>query len=539
MQVIVVYATVAFILLQVASLLEDSMDLPSWFDKLVTILLVIGFPIAIIFSWIFDVSSKGISVTEPEAKKEPYPGSNTQVQEKSIIVLPFDNISSDPEQEYFSDGLTEEIITDLSYIKELLVISRSSAMSFKGSKKKIKEIANEVNVRYVLEGSVRKSGNDLRIVAQLIDAQTDTHLWAEKYTGKLDDIFNIQEKVSKLIAQELDVKLNNHSKNTTNIHDIKLFNAHYKAVTRIFRFTEEDMQKAIEELDVAIQEIGPSALLLSTKAWAIWHMVNMGIKPFEYLNEAENILQKALILDPNFPRNHAVLGWVILLKDFRLAITHFKKALNLDPNDATALQGIVVIISSLGIKSESINYYSRLQKIDPLNFLTMWLSGGIPFYQGDFKTAFTEWNKLFNNTQIVGASFFAAMSMLYFENKEKVLEFANSAINYKSNLSYDKLFRMLKYALEKNMDKFKDEFDENLKISCDRDCTMAHHLADFYSILNLKKEALYWLNMAITKGFINYPMIVEKDTLLDNIRGEKQFAELLVKAKQEWENFKV
>ena len=104
------------------------------------------------------------------------------IKEKSIIVLPFENISPDPDQEYFSDGLTEEIITDLSHIHDLLVISRSSAMTFKGTKKKIGEIAKEVNVRYVLEGSVRKAGNNLRITAQLIDALTDTHLWAEKYS---------------------------------------------------------------------------------------------------------------------------------------------------------------------------------------------------------------------------------------------------------------------------------------------------------------------------------------------------------------------
>ena len=129
------------------------------------------------------------------------------IKEKSIIVLPFENISPDPDQEYFSDGLTEEIITDLSHIQDLLVISRSSAMTFKGTKKTIPEIAQAVNVRYVLEGSVRKAGNNLRITAQLIDAITDAHLWAEKYTGTLDDVFDIQEKVSRSIADALKLKL--------------------------------------------------------------------------------------------------------------------------------------------------------------------------------------------------------------------------------------------------------------------------------------------------------------------------------------------
>jgi len=127
--------------------------------------------------------------------------------EKSIIVLPFDNISPDPDQEYFCDGMTEEIITDLSHVHDLLVISRSSAMTFKGTKKKIREIAQEVNVRYVLEGSVRKAGNNLRITAQLIDSANDAHLWAEKYSGTLDDVFDIQEKVSRSLVDALKLKL--------------------------------------------------------------------------------------------------------------------------------------------------------------------------------------------------------------------------------------------------------------------------------------------------------------------------------------------
>lgn len=105
------------------------------------------------------------------------------MHEKSIVVLPFENISPDPDQEYFSDGLTEEIITDLSHIHDFMVISHSSAMTFKGTRNTIKEIAAKVNVRYVLEGSVRKAANNLRITAQLIDAATDSHIWAEKYTG--------------------------------------------------------------------------------------------------------------------------------------------------------------------------------------------------------------------------------------------------------------------------------------------------------------------------------------------------------------------
>jgi TolB-like protein len=126
---------------------------------------------------------------------------------KSITVLPFENMSNDPDQEYFSDGLTEEIIADLSKLSSLHVISRTSAMVFKGSKKDVKTIGQALNVRYVLEGSVRKAGNKLRITAQLIDAQQDAHVWAEKFDGVLDDVFDIQEKVSHAIVDSLKLKL--------------------------------------------------------------------------------------------------------------------------------------------------------------------------------------------------------------------------------------------------------------------------------------------------------------------------------------------
>ncbi len=163
-------------------------------------------------------------------------------QEKSIIVLPFENISPDPDQEYFSDGLTEEIITDLSHIRDLLVISRSSGMTFKGTKKKIGEIVGDVNVRYVLEESVRKAGNNLRITAQLIDAMTDTHLWAEKYGGTLDDVFDIQEKVSQSIVDALRIKISPEVKEKIHerpIDNVFACDCYKRAYPEIFSFIKE------------------------------------------------------------------------------------------------------------------------------------------------------------------------------------------------------------------------------------------------------------------------------------------------------------
>ena len=178
------------------------------------------------------------------------------ISRKSIAVLPFANMSSDPEQEYFSDGLTEEIISDLSGIKTLLVISRSSAMTFKGTQKKIKEIAGELNVRHILEGSVRKAGNNLRISAQLIDAESDSHLWSEKYNGTLEDIFDIQEKVSRSIVAALKIKLTGEEDKQISIRPIEnvhAYECYLKARQEIFRASEDSMQNAFKLLQNGIE----------------------------------------------------------------------------------------------------------------------------------------------------------------------------------------------------------------------------------------------------------------------------------------------
>ena len=219
---------------------------------------------------------------------------------KSIIVLPFENMSPDPDQEFFSDGLTEEIITDLSYINDLRVISRSSAMTYKGTKKKIQEIAREVKVQYVLEGSVRKSGNLLRIAAQLIDAIDDSHLWAEKYNGTLDDIFTIQESVSRSIAEALEMKLSKKEVESIcecPIDDAKVYEYYLKAKHEINTFTEEGMNNAIQFLKSGLKIIGENAVLYAGLSYAYWGYFNIKAQE-KYLNKGMEYANKALEINP-------------------------------------------------------------------------------------------------------------------------------------------------------------------------------------------------------------------------------------------------
>jgi serine/threonine protein kinase len=224
-------------------------------------------------------------------------------QEKSIIALPFVNMSPDPDQEYFSDGLTEEIITDLSQIHNLLVISRSSAMTFKGTNKKVKEIAKEVNVQYVVEGSVRKVDNNLRITAQLINAETDIHMWAKKFDGTLDNVFDIQEKVSRSIVEALKIKLHiEEEKKITQhpIHDVQAFELYLKARQEIWKWTEDSMGRALLYLQNGLDIIGDNALLYFGMGYVYWTYINIGFKDKEEcMREAEKYAEKIFEIEPN------------------------------------------------------------------------------------------------------------------------------------------------------------------------------------------------------------------------------------------------
>ncbi|MCG8606728.1 serine/threonine-protein kinase, partial [bacterium] len=188
--------------------------------------------------------------------------------EKGIVVLPFENLSPEEDNEYFSDGLTEEIITDLSQVRSLRVISRNSAMMLKSTKKSLKQIGRELNVQYALPGGVRKAGDDLRITAQLIDCQTDAHLWAEKYRGTLEDVFEIQEKVSQSIIDSLQVRLSVGEKQKLAdrpIENVHAYECYLRARQEIWRFTSEGLERATQLINTALEMTGDNELLYAAQ----------------------------------------------------------------------------------------------------------------------------------------------------------------------------------------------------------------------------------------------------------------------------------
>ena len=292
--------------------------------------------------------------------------------DNSIAVLPFENLSGDPKQEYFSSGITEDIITDLSRFQDLLVIARNSTQVYSGKVVKVKDVGRELCVRYVLEGSVRMTGEKVRVNAQLIDAKTDHHVWANRYDRELKDIFAVQDEITEIIVSTLVGRLEKatleraRSKTTDNMvaHDYVL-----RADEDIFHYTKEKNAWARQlylqaiELDPRYARAYAGIALTYISEWAFF----WGNSPDDDLLRAFEYAQKAVTLDDSNNRSHMVLAIAYLFqKKYPQARIHQEKAIALNPNDADVLAHMGYILPLLGNSEEAVEMVERAVRLNPL-----------------------------------------------------------------------------------------------------------------------------------------------------------------------------
>ena len=307
-----------------------------------------------------------------------------QPEVPTIAVLPFTNMSADPEQEYFSDGLTEEIIADLSKVHTLLVVSRTSVMPLKGTQKSPKTIGRELNARYLLEGSVRKAGNNLRITAQLIDAAADVHVWAEKYRGTLEDVFEIQEGVSRSIVDALKLTLTPEEQRDIAqrpIVDIQAYDCYLKARRDVMRMSEDSLGRSVRALQEGLARAGDNSLLYGVlgDAYFIYAHISLKVDEQAYLQQLDHIANKILALDPEAPQGHSLRGFL----DFKQRhsvdslVTNLKRALAVDPNDTFALWLLCFVYTKVGKTTAATRLVEKFLGTDPLNPLSHWTAGWV------------------------------------------------------------------------------------------------------------------------------------------------------------------
>lgn len=289
----------------------------------------------------------------------------------SIAVLPFDNLSNDPEQEYFSDGLVEDLITDISKISGLFVIARNSSFAFKGQAVGVKEIAEQLGVKHIVEGSVRKMGSKLRINAQLIDAATGGHLWAERYDGDMESIFEFQDDIRDQIVAALQISLTPAEKNEAQRHltdSVEAYELFLRARTEFFKFTPQSNAESVRLYQQAI-DVDPNFAAayanLSTVLQTSWSYMLPGSD--NALEKALESAQRAVEIDPQLSLAHTRFGWVqCFRRQHDAAIASFERALELSPNDAEAYAYLSHVYNYLGEPERAIELVETAFRFDPM-----------------------------------------------------------------------------------------------------------------------------------------------------------------------------
>ncbi len=369
-QVAIAYIVIAWLLAQVAAIIFPTFEAPEWVMKVFIFLLFIGFPIALILAW-----AQGLKKSESNEEEIDLSPSNKDNEENktydpnSLAVLPFKDMSPEKDQEYFSDGMAEEILNLLAGIRELKVIGRTSSFSFKGEKTAIKEIADILKVAHILEGSVRKSGNKIRVTAQLIKAEDSYHIWSQSFDRELTDIFDIQDEIADSIAKKLEKTLvgkDTIQKRQTNI-DPKAYELYFKGKYEVYKGIQG--MKADKWFKQAL-EIEPD-FALALWGIGVYHFTQIiygFISPKLGYSEAIPFYNKAIALDPNFEECFSTLallefwgGW-----DWKKGKKLLDKALSINPNHPEVIQTLAFWNYHCGNIDEAVLNIKRAIDLDPL-----------------------------------------------------------------------------------------------------------------------------------------------------------------------------
>jgi adenylate cyclase len=314
----------------------------------------------------------------------------------SIAVLPFNNLSGDPEQEYFSDGLTEEIISALGSVPKLFVIARNSTFTYKDKPVKVQQVAEELGVRYVLEGSVKKSGDKIRITAQLIDALNGHHLWAKRYDRNLSDIFAVQDEITKEIITAMQVKLTEGEEVKAAAKGTNNLEAYLKYLQ-----AKELINQINPESNALGKQLAEEAIALDPEyAWAYYvlarsHLVSVWVgtskSPKRSIGKAMELLQKALVLDDTYAEAHATLGFLYsMTRQHDKAIAQAETAVALNPNSSWAKFMVGKTLFFAGRAEESIPQYKKAIRLNPIPPNNYFWSIGLSYgYTGKYEEAIT------------------------------------------------------------------------------------------------------------------------------------------------------
>jgi TolB-like protein/Tfp pilus assembly protein PilF len=579
-KVAVAYAVVAWLLVQVATQVFPFLEIPNWVVRFVIALVAIGFPIALVIAWAFEATPEGIKRTEvadamptaPGYKKHIWiyvvvigaaisvalfflgrytVGNNTTLRqneaaavllpEKSIAVLPFDNLSRDPDNAYFAEGVQDEILTRLAKVADLKVISRTSTQRFKSAPSDLREIAKQLGVAHVLEGSVQRANDQIRVNVQLINALTDAHLWAETFDRKLTDIFAVESEIAKTIADTLQTKLSGSEQRAIAARPTESTEAHQLYLKGRFfwnKRTGNDLKKSIDYFQQAIAADPNYALAYAGVADAYVFLPGYTAgAPRDCYPKAMVAAKKALELDDTLAEAHTTLALAIWYYDFDFsqANREFQRAIELNPNYATGHQQYGNnTLSALDRFDEAIAEGKRAVELDPLSLVINADLGMNYYYARRYDEAIAQLRK---TLEMDPGYYYAHVNLGQVLAAKRAFGEAISEYQKARALNDDPFVLGLlghAYASSGNKTEALKILDQLKEVSRQRYVSM-YSFAIVYLALDDKQEALRWLEQTYQDRAGADIGWIRVDSLLDPLHGDPGFealAEKIVPARE-------
>ena len=468
---------------------------------------------------------------------------------ESIAVLPLENLSGDPSQEYFADGMTEALISNLAQIRAVRVISRTTVMRYKGAKKSLPEIARELGVDAVIEGSVMRSGDRVRVTAQMMEGATETHLWGKEYDRDLRDVLALQSEVARAIAGEIraevtpDVRARLAASRTVNPDAYDAF-LRGRAFSR--RENQEDNNAAIALLEKAVA-LDPEFSTAHAELSRAYRIRSFFFAPQEeqWEEKAFTEVDRALALDPDSADAHlarAMLLWVPS-QGFRHeeAVRELRRAVELSPSLDEAHHQLGLVYLHIGLLDQAQLAAEEAVRLNPGNTLALYRTGVVELYQGKYQQALDVFSRIPGDFNPALVAYQNAWTLFYLGRKKEALATAES---YLARYGNDEggLSTSLQALFAADVgDARRAEEKIRLAIARGKGYGHFHHtaynIASAYALLNRPREAVQWLETAASDGLPCYPLF-EKDPNLDRIRSDASFAAFLARQKAQWERFK-
>jgi serine/threonine protein kinase/Flp pilus assembly protein TadD len=457
---------------------------------------------------------------------------------KSIAVLPFENRSADAADEFFSDGLTDEVITDLSQIRSLRVISRHSTMQLKGSGRDLKALCRELNVDCLLQGSVRRAGNAVRVTAQLIDPVRDENLWAEKYSGQMADILEIQEQISRRIVDALEMQLSpqeDRKLGERRIDNVQALELYQRARHEIYRFSAEGLDRALRLIESALEIVGDNELLYATKGTIYWQYVNAALESGDdYIDRAEECAVKVFELNPDSAAGHALRGMVRQAQG-RLdeARRSYERALSIEPHHGYALAELERLFIVAGREADARALSDQAIAIDPFNPINHGARIAIELVSGHGEVVRQEAPGLLHS--LPGFAYLRwlyVISLLHVGQTDAAGATLRAAPPEEAPTVAGQLCALLRLALEGKRAEALAALRPGLLARARKVEWWSFYVGETYAFVDEPEQAIEWLEVAFERGFHNHPYLAEHSTILRKLDDQPRFQGLLARARE-------